>query len=217
MAAVPLTVLLCDRQPVVREGLRSWLRADEFDVVAEVDDATEAVIQAERLRPEIAILGAATSDHAVAPACVGIADRSPETATVVLAAAVDDDEVLKAAHAGARAYLLKDSLDAGLPSVLRRVASGERVVDAAAASAVFRAQHELARPSLTHQELNVVRLAAEGCTNREIGERLYLSRHTVKEYLSTAMRKLEVGSRVEAAVEADRRGLLDHSVLRKAS
>jgi DNA-binding NarL/FixJ family response regulator len=216
VVAVTLTVLLCDRQPVVREGLRSWLRADEFEVVAEVGDAANAVSEAERLRPEIAILGASAFDHAVAGACVEIADRSPETATVVLASAVDDDEVLKAAHAGARAYLLKDTVDADLPGVLRRVAAGERVVDAAAAAAVFRAQQQ-ARPSLTGRELNVVRLAAEGCTNREIGERLYLSPHTVKDYLRTAMRKLEVDSRVAAAVEAGRLGLLEPPMLRKAS
>jgi DNA-binding NarL/FixJ family response regulator len=65
--------------------------------------------------------------------------------------------------------------------------------------------------------LNVVRLAAQGCTNRQIGERLYLSRHTVKEYLSHAMRKLEVDTRVEAVVEAERRGLLGPPPLAKAS
>ena len=217
MPGAPLTVLLADRQPVVREGLRSWLRADDFDVVAEVDDPAKAVIAAERLRPEIAILGAAPFDQAVVSACLGIALRSPETATVVLASTIDDDEVLSAADAGACAYLLKDTVGADLPGVLGRVAAGERVVDAAAAAAVFRAQQQRARPSLTWQELNIVRLAAEGCTNREIGERLYLSRHTVKEYLSTAMRKLEVDSRVEAAVEAGRRGLLEPSTLRRAS
>lgn len=217
MAAVPLSVLLCDRQPVVREGLRSWLRADGFAVVAEVGDATEAVIEAERLQPAIAILGASPSERAVATACEGISARSPDTAIIVLAAALDDDEVLQVAHAGARAYLLKDTVDSDLPRVLRRVADGERVVDAAAAAAVFRAEQQVAPPTLTCQELNVVRLAAEGCTNRQIGERLYLSRHTVKDYLGTAMRKLEVDSRVEAAVEAGRRGLLDPSTLKKAS
>jgi DNA-binding NarL/FixJ family response regulator len=214
--AGPLTVLLSDRQPVVREGLRSWLRADDFDVVAEVGDAAQAVAETERLRPAIAVLGASAFDHAVAGACVEIASRSPETATVVLASAVDDDEVLKAAHAGTRAYLLKDTVDADLPGILRRVAAGERVVDAAAAAAVFRAQQH-ARPSLTGRELTIVRLAAEGFTNREIGERLYLSRHTVKDYLSTAMRKLEVDSRVAAAVEAERLGLLEPPILRQAS
>lgn len=216
MVDARLSVVVADRQPVVREGLRSWLRTDEFDVVAEVGDPAEAVLEAERLRPEIAILGG-TNGGDVAEACAGIAKRAPETAIVVLAAEIDDEEVLQAALAGASAYLVKDSVDADLPGVLERVAAGEQVVDAAAAAALFRAQQQSARPPLTYQELNVVRLAAEGCTNREIGERLYLSRHTVKEYLSNAMRKLDVDSRVEAAVEANRRGLLEPSTLRKAS
>jgi DNA-binding NarL/FixJ family response regulator len=206
--AARLTAVVSDPQPVVREGLRSWLRADGVDVLAEVEDATEAVAEARRLHPQILILGTAASGRAVAEACAAVVDLSPETATVVLAEAVDDDEVLKAALAGARAYLLKDSVDAGLPAVLRRIAAGEQVVDAAAAAALFRVQNQRVRTRLTDQELKVVRLAAEGCTNPQIGERLYLSRHTVKEYLSNAMRKLEVDSRVEAAVEADRRGLL---------
>jgi DNA-binding NarL/FixJ family response regulator len=217
VAAARLTALVADRQPVVREGLRSWLRADDFEVVAEVDDAAEAVVEAERLHPEIAILGVSAAEHDVAAACIAIADRSPGTATVVLAESVDDDEVLEAALAGVRAYLLKETVDADLPDVLRRVAAGEQVVDAAAAAALFHAQRQSTRAPLTDQELKVVRLAAEGCTNREIGKRLYLSRHTVKEYLSNAMRKLGVGSRVEVAVEAGRRGLLEARVARRAS
>jgi DNA-binding NarL/FixJ family response regulator len=215
--ATRLTALVADRQPVVREGLRSWLRAGDFEIVAEVDDAAEAVIEAERLRPEVAILGASASELAVAAACAAIADRAPGTATVVLADAVDDDAVLEVALAGARAFLLKEAVGADLPDVLRRVAAGEQVVDASAAGALFRARQHSMRRTLTDQELKIVRLAAEGCTNREIGRRLYLSRHTVKEYLSNAMRKLEVGSRVEAAVEAGRLGLLEAPLQRKAS
>jgi two-component system response regulator DevR len=215
--AARLTALVADRQPVVREGLRSWLRADDFEVVAEVDRAAEAILAAERLRPQIAILGASACEHAMAAACVAIADRSPSTATVVLAEAADDDQVLEAALSGARAFLLKETVDADLPDVLRRVAAGEQVVDAAAAAALFRAKQQSIKRPLTDQELRIVRLVAEGCTNREIGRRLYLSRHTVKEYLSNAMRKLEVGSRVEAAVEAGRLGLLEAPLQRKAS
>lgn len=212
-----LTALVADRQPVVREGLRSWLQADDIEIVAELDDAAQAVVAAERLRPEIAILGASASEHALTAACAAIADLSPGTATVVLADAVDEGEVLEAALAGARAFLLKETVDARLPDVLRRVAAGEQVVDTSAANALFRARQQSMRGQLTDQELRIVRLAAEGCTNREIGKRLYLSRHTVKEYLSNAMRKLEVSSRVEAAVEAGRRGLLDAPLQRRAS
>ena len=204
-----LSVLLADRHPVVLEGLRSWLKSTEFSVVAELSTPEEAVEAADRLRPDIAILGASGHDTDAAAACGEIARRSPHTATVVLAAEPDDDQVLRAAAAGAAGYLLKEAAGRDLPRVLRRIVSGERVVDASAAAAIFRAEQRASQLPLTEQELNVVRLAAEGFTNREIGERLYLSRHTVKEYLSNAMRKLGVHSRVEAVVEAGRRGLLE--------
>lgn len=213
---LPLTVLVVDPHPVVREGLRSWLEAPDFEVVAEAapDDATAL---AGRLRPDVAIVGGLGHDDATAAVCAAIAKRSPDTATVVFAAEVDDDCVLEAAAAGARGYLLKSAMGRELAGVLRQIAAGERVVDPTAASALFQAKSRGAPAPLTEQELNVVSLVAEGCTNREIGERLFLSRHTVKEYLSNAMRKLGVHSRVEAVVEASRRGLLEPSPLAKAS
>ena len=214
---MPLTVLIADRHPVVSDGLRSWLAGGDFSVVAEVATAGEAVEAAVRLRPDVAVLDMWPGDDGTASACALIAERSPETATVVFAGELDEESLLQVAEAGARGYLLKHATAPDLPGVLRRIAAGERVVDPTAAAALFRAQRRNSRPRLTGQELNVVRLAAQGCTNRQIGERLYLSRHTVKEYLSHAMRKLEVESRVEAVVEAERRGLLGPPPLAKAS
>lgn len=214
---MPLTVLVADRHPVVRDGLRSWLAGGDFSVVAEVATAGEAVEAAVRLRPDVAVLDMWPGDDGTAAACASIAERSPETATVVFAGELDEQSLLQVAEAGARGYLLKHATAPDLPGVLRRIAAGERVVDPTAAAALFRAQRRNSRPRLTGQELNVVRLAAQGCTNRQIGERLYLSRHTVKEYLSHAMRKLEVESRVEAVVEAERRGLLGPPPLARAS
>lgn len=197
--------------------MRSWLAGGDFSVVAEVATAGEAVEAAVRLRPDVAVLDMWPGDDGTASACALIAERSPETATVVFAGELDEQSLLQVAEAGARGYLLKHATAPDLPGVLRRIAAGERVVDPTAAAALFRAQRRNSRPRLTGQELNVVRLAAQGCTNRQIGERLYLSRHTVKEYLSHAMRKLEVESRVEAVVEAERRGLLGPPPLARAS
>jgi DNA-binding NarL/FixJ family response regulator len=148
--------------------------------------------------------------------CEAILERLPNAAVVVYSGYFDEETVAAAADAGARAYLLKDAEQPDLADVLRRVASGERFVDPRVAGALFRARGR-PRRTLTAQELSVIRLAAEGYTNREIGARLYLSRHTVKEYLSHAMRKLGVETRVEAVVEAGRRGLLGPVPLTKAS
>jgi len=214
---VRLSVLLVDRHPVVREGLRAWLAGSDFDVVGDVGTYCEALEAASRLRPDLVVLDANLADGGGPALCAAIAEVLPETATVVYAGELEEETVLAAAAAGARAYLLKDAPKPDLADVLRRVAAGERFVDPTVAEVLFTARAAGARPRLTEQELRVLQLAAEGCTNREIGARLYLSRHTVKEYLSHAMRKLEVDGRVAAVVEAGRRGLLGPVPLSKAS
>jgi two-component system response regulator DevR len=195
-------VLVVDGYPVVRAGLRQFLRARDVAVVGEAATAAEAVSAASRLRPDVVVL-----DSALAEAC-----RQIETAVVIVATSVAPDLVAAAGKAGAAAYLVKDLEGPELLAAVRRVAAGERLVDPRAGAAALQSG-----ASLSSQELRVLTLAAEGFTNREIGSRLYLSRHTVKEYLSNAMRKLGVDSRVSAVVEASRRGLLDPSHLPKAS
>jgi DNA-binding NarL/FixJ family response regulator len=195
-------VLVVDGYPVVRAGLRQFLRARDVAVVGEAATAAEAVSAASRLRPDVVVL-----DSALAEAC-----RQIEAAVVIVATSVAPDLVAAAGKAGAAAYLVKDLEGPELLAAVRRVAAGERLVDPRAGAAAL----QTGAP-LSSQELRVLTLAAEGFTNREIGSRLYLSRHTVKEYLSNAMRKLGVDSRVSAVVEASRRGLLDPSHLPKAS
>jgi two-component system, NarL family, response regulator DevR len=184
---VTVRVLVADGYPVVRAGLRQFLDAPDVAVVGEAATEAEAVSTAARLRPDVVVLDAALAD-----AC-----RKIPTAVVVLSTSGAPALVAAAAEAGAAAYLVKDLEGPDLLAAVRRVAAGERLVDPHAGA------------SLSSQEVRVLTLAAEGCTNREIGSRLHLSRHTVKEYLSNAMRKLGVDSRVSAVVEANRRGLLD--------
>jgi two-component system, NarL family, response regulator DevR len=212
-----LSVLLVDRHPVVRDGLRSWLSRPDFQVVGEAATAAEALEAASRLQPDIVVLDADLPDGGGQTLCADLCAELPETAIVVYSSHFDDETVLAAADSGARAFLLKDAPKPDLANVLCRVAAGERFVDPKVAAALFRARGRASRPRLTEQELSVVRLAAQGFTNREIGARLYLSRHTVKEYLSHAMRKLDVDSRVAAVVEAGQRGLLGPMPLSKAS
>ena len=195
-------VLVSDGYPVVRAGLRQFLRAPDVAVVGEAASAVEVVSSAERLRPDVVVLDATLAD-----ACGQV-----PAAVVVLSSSVAPDLVAAAAEAGAAAFLVKDLEGPELLDAVQRVAAGERLVDPRAGAAMFRP-----RATLSSQELRVLALAAEGCTNREIAGRLFLSRHTVKEYLSNAMRKLGVDSRVSAVMEANRRGLLDPSGLPRAS
>ena len=211
------SVLLVDAYPAVRAGIRSWLAETEFRIVGEAANASEALDAASRLRPDLVILDSGLPDAGGAALCAAILERLPETAIVVYSGYFDEETVGAAADAGACGYLLKDAEEPHLADALRRVAAGERFVDPRVAGALFRAQGRSARSRLTAQELSVIRLAAKGYTNREIGARLYLSRHTVKEYLSHAMRKLGVESRVAAVMEAGRRGLLGPVPVSKAS
>jgi DNA-binding NarL/FixJ family response regulator len=202
-------VVVVEDHRIVREGLRSQLEAADFTIVAEVENGARAIEAAETHRPDVVVLDLRLPDRPGAEVCAEILARVPETAVVVLSAYGDQASVRTAIDAGARAYLLKDAEELDLASSLRRVLEGESVLDPRAAAALLRARRGPEVPKLSDQELNVLRLAAEGFTNPEIGARLYLSRHTVKEYLSNAMRKLEVTSRVEAVMKASAIGLIE--------
>jgi DNA-binding NarL/FixJ family response regulator len=210
-----IRVLVVDDYPVVRAGVRQCLDAPDVAVVGEVGTGAAAVSAAAKLRPDVVVLDATLPDTPTPRVCEQLAERAPAAAVAVLSSSVEPDLVAACADAGAAAFLVEDLEEVELLDAVRRVAGGESVVDPRAGAAAFRAR--ASRTLLTAQELRVLALAAQGYTNREIGNRLFLSRHTAKEYLSNAMRKLGVDSRVAAVVEANRRGLLDPSRLSKAS
>ena len=210
-----IRVLVVDDYPVVRAGVRQSLQASDVAVVGEVGTGAAAVSAAAKLRPDVVVLDATLPDMPTPLVCEQVLERVTASAVAVLSSSVEPDLVAACADAGAAAFLVEDLEEVDLLDAVRRVAVGENVVDPRAGAAAFRAR--TSRTLLTSQELRVLALAAQGCTNREIGTRLFLSRHTVKEYLSNAMRKLGVDSRVAAVVEANRRGLLDPSRLSKAS
>ena len=208
-------VLVVDGYPVVRAGIRRFLHAPDLTVVGEAATGAEAIAAAAQLHPDVVLLDGTLADMPAPLACERIVERVPTAAVAVLSASVEPELVAASADAGAAAFLVKDVEEVDLLDAVRRVAARERLVDPRAGEAAFRAR--ASRTPLSSQELRVLRLAAQGLTNREIGSRMFLSRHTVKEYLSNAMRKLGVESRVAAVVEANRRGLLDPSGLSKAS
>jgi two-component system response regulator DesR len=203
------TVLVVEPSNLVRQGIKSALDAsDATRVVAEATNGADAVAAALRHRPQVVVLDADLPDRACADVCATILGEHAAAAVVVLARSNQEASVRAALDAGARAYLRKDSEDLDLPRTIERVLAGEKVVDSATAAAIFDSPPG-DQPRLTTQELNVLRLVAEGLTNPEIGERLYLSRHTVKEYVSHAMRKLDATNRVEAVRKAGALGLIE--------
>jgi DNA-binding NarL/FixJ family response regulator len=203
------TVLVVEPSKIVRQGIRSVLAAhDATRVVAEAVNGADAIAATVRYRPQIVLLAGDLPDRPCADVCTAILGEHAAAAIVVLARSNHEASVRAVLDAGARAYLLKDSNDVDLPRTIERVLAGEKVVDSAAAAAILESPPG-DQPRLTTQELNVLRLVAEGLTNPEIGERLYLSRHTVKEYVSHAMRKLDATNRLDAVRRAGALGLIE--------
>jgi DNA-binding NarL/FixJ family response regulator len=206
---VSTRVLLVEPNRIVRAGIRAELSRNGAMIVAEAATGAEAIAAAASHAADVVLLDFQLPDAPAAEVCDALATRLPEARVVILAEPGQEAEVAAAIDSGARAYLLKDAEDLDLGAVLERVLAGESVIDPRAAAALIDSRRMTAETKLTRQELKVLRLVAEGLTNPEIGSRLYLSRHTVKEYLSHAMRKLEVSNRIEAVRRATELGLLE--------
>lgn len=209
--AVSARVLLVEPSRIVRAGVRA-----ELNVVAEAATGAEAVAAAAKHEPDVVLLDFNLPDAPATEICEALAARLPGTPIIVLADRGDETAVAEAIDAGARAYLLKDADDLDLAAVVERVLAGDSVIDPRATAALIDSRRTAGEPGLSSQELKVLRLVAEGLTNPEIGTRLHLSRHTVKEYLSHAMRKLDAANRIEAVRKATELGLIE-GVARPAS
>jgi DNA-binding NarL/FixJ family response regulator len=209
MFFVAARVLVIEPNRIVRQGIRAELSGDGAEVVAEACNGEEALAAAARHDPDVVLLDSNLPDRPAPEVCGALLERSPSTAIIVLSTHGEEASVRAVIESGARAYLLKDADDLDLSGAIERVLAGESVLHPRAAAALIDSRGTSDEPKLSGQELKVLRLVAEGLTNPEIGARLYLSRHTVKEYLSHAMRKLEVANRMEAVRKATELGLLD--------
>lgn len=207
-----ITVLLADDHALVREGTRRLLEAEpDLRVVAEAGDGAEAVEQAERTQPDVAIMDIAMPGMSGIEATRRIKARQPNVAVLALTAYDDEQYVLALLDAGAAGFLLKDVRGEELVAAVRAVNRGEPVLQPRIAHrAVLRAAaHRAAIPSaspLSEREMEVLREAARGLANKDIARRLDLSVRTIHTHLGNAFAKLGVGSRTEAVLLALRRG-----------
>jgi DNA-binding NarL/FixJ family response regulator len=205
---VATRVLVVEPNRLVREGIAVELARNGAEILDETATGAEALAAARQQRPDVVLLALDLPDASATTICQSLHKQRPSMPIIVLAQQGEETSVSEAIESGARGYLLKDADDLDLPDAIERVLAGERVIDPKAAAALIDSQSASGDPGLSRQELKVLRLVAEGLTNPEIGKRLYLSRHTVKEYLSHAMRKLEVANRIEAVRKATELGLL---------
>ncbi|RLC93919.1 MAG: DNA-binding response regulator [Chloroflexi bacterium] len=208
-----IRVLVADDHPTFREGLvRVVADQDDMEVVAQAGDGEEAVQLASQVRPDVAVLDVAMPKLNGIEATRLIKEVSPKTAVLIVSAYGHDPYVLGAIEAGASGYLLKEARIWELVNAVRSLHAGETVLDPTAARKVFgRLVHSTSRGRDTSQrlhqrELEVLKLATKGMSNKEIAVALSISVRTVQAHLVNIFNKLEVSSRTEAVIRALKEG-----------
>jgi DNA-binding NarL/FixJ family response regulator len=207
----PIRILVADDHPLFLEGLVATLSGDEeMQVVATAVDSSTAVDAAREHRPDLALLDVAMPGGGLEAARL-IATASPATRVVMLTSSENQDNLVAAMNAGAKGYVLKGIAGRELRAILKSVHGGDVYVAPGLAYGMIKG---LTRPrardpleELTKRERDVLELVGAGLSNAEIGGRLGLAEKTVKHYMTAILGKLEVGSRVEAALLAYKAGV----------
>lgn len=209
-----IRVILADDHVLVRQGIRQFLEeADDIAVVAEASDGAEAVRLVEQHRPDVAILDVQMPKMTGIEATRQIKEKFPHTRVLILTAYDEDPYVFALLQAGADGYILKSADADALLEAVRKIYRGEPALSPEVTEKVLR-QFQKGGPAqtadqvepLTAREIEVLRLAAQGLTNRAIGRALGISDRTVQGHLANIYGKLNVASRTEAVTEALKRG-----------
>ncbi|WP_439381882.1 response regulator [Amycolatopsis lexingtonensis] len=203
-----ITVLIADDHPVVRDGLRGIFTGRGFEVVGEAANGAEAVVLAERLRPDVVLMDLRMPGTDGVTAITELARLGNPARVLVLTTYDTDSDVLPAVEAGATGYLLKDAPREDLFRAVEAAARGEAVISPAVASRLLGRMREPAREPLSQRELEVLTLVARGSTNKEAARKLFISEATVKTHLIHVYAKLGVNDRAAAVAVAFERGLL---------
>lgn len=212
-----IRILLADDHNLFRQGVQRILESQAgFQVVAEASSGLEAIDMAKEHQPDVAIVDIAMKELNGIEATAQILKQSPRTAVLILSMYSDERYVMRAVKAGARGYLLKDTLEEGLIQAIQQVYLGQPFFSPTVASLFHQAgirdiqerrgddRYEL----LTERERQLYHLLAEGKSNKEIAARLGLSLHTVETHRTRIMEKLGIHSIAELVLSAVRRGLI---------
>jgi DNA-binding NarL/FixJ family response regulator len=211
----PIRVLIVDDHQVVREGVISMLSAArQIQVVGQAANAAEAIGKAKQLKPDVVLLDIRLPGKSGWDVCQGLSAVLPDVKVIMLTSYEDEDYLFKALRAGARGYLVKTAGYDEIVSAIVAVAEGKRLLSAPLVDKLVARFAELARDlehresGLEQDEIEILRLLAQGATNREIAEKAHWSEVSVKRKLQGIFEKLGVQDRTSAAVEATRRGLI---------
>lgn len=203
---VPIRVLIADDHPVVREGLAALInRRPDMTVVAEASNGRELVAEFLLHRPDVSLVDLRMPEMDGADAIAAIRERAPSARLIVLTTYDDDTGIQRALRAGAKAYILKDAPREELLACIRAVNEGRTLIPAAIAS---RLAETIGAPSLTAREIEVLRLVADGKSNKEIAALLSVTEGTIKSHMASVLQKLDAADRTQAVTVALRRGIL---------
>jgi two-component system, NarL family, response regulator LiaR len=212
----PIRILIADDHAIVRKGLKALLATEkDMTVAGEAENGAEAVEKAAALCPDVILMDIVMPEMDGIEATRRITAARPETRVLVLTSFAADDKVFPAVKAGALGYLLKDSTPDQLLEAIRQVYRGEPSLEPSIARKVLQ---ELSHPGtagagtpttdpLTERELEVLRLIAQGMSNKEIASSIFVAEWTVRSHVSNILGKLHVASRTQAALYALRSGL----------
>jgi len=209
-----IQVLLTDDHAIVRKGVRALLATErDIRVIGEACDGLEAVRQAEALSPDIVLMDLVMPNLDGIEATRQITASLPRTRVLVLTSFAADEKVFPAIKAGALGYLLKDSGPEELIQAIRNVYHGQSSLEPSIARKVLLelshppTKQSLTSEPLTERELEVLRLVAKGCCNKEIAAKLFVSELTVRTHVSKILSKLHLASRTQAALYALQKGI----------
>jgi two-component system, NarL family, nitrate/nitrite response regulator NarL len=216
-----IQVVVAVDHAIIRDALRKLLEAEQgFEVVGEASNGDEAVEITQRVEPDIPLLDLAMPGLPALEVLRQLSDRSLPTRTIILAASIKRDELVKALQLGARGIVMKESVAELLTNAIRTVMAGRYWVGRESVSELIdalqmRASTDHPKFGLTDRELEIVSSVTAGLTNREIAKKYGLSQETVKHHLTRIFAKLGVGNRPESRTPLDYladgvRQLLDH-------
>jgi DNA-binding NarL/FixJ family response regulator len=213
-------VLIVDDHALFRRGLMLVLEnEDGIEVVGEAEDGIEALAAAERLAPDVVLMDVRMPKLTGIEATRALAESLPTTKIIVLTVSDEEADLFEAIKAGAAGYLLKEISIEEVADAIRAVVQGQTLISPSMASKLIAEFSALAKraddpsslpaPRLTDRELEVLKLVAQGLTNREIAEQLFIAENTVKNHVRNILEKLHLHSRMEAVLYAVRQNLFD--------
>jgi DNA-binding NarL/FixJ family response regulator len=205
----PIRVVLVDDHPALRIGLRVLLdRASDVQVVGEAGDAAEALRAIASLQPDVVVLDCQLPDTGGASVARAIGQQEWDVRVLALSSYADDGYVQSMVDAGAVGYLLKDEAPAVIVAAVRAAAQGQNWFSPDIAAKIAAWERGELPGGLTERELEVLRLVAEGLSNKEIARQLCITVRTANFHVGNILQKLDAASRVEAAVWAKEQGIV---------